>query len=166
MFTDVTISSTAPAADVISTDGKVQFLGTYSPAAIDNGNKACLFLGAANTLYWPDVDNYQVGAFRAYFQVDLGYGLGVHPQKITNTGDGSGPVYGFVRSFVLNFSDSSEETTTGSVSMEEGIVSREEGRGKKEDVAGAWFSLDGVRLDAQPTRKGLYIHGGKKIVIP
>jgi hypothetical protein len=77
-------------------------------------------------------------------------------------------VYGFVRSFVLNFSDeqSGEETTTGIVSMEEGIVSREEGRGKKEDVAGAWFSLDGVRLDAQPTRKGLYIHGGKKIVIP
>ena len=28
-----------------------------------------------------------------------------------------------------------------------------------------WFTLDGRRLDGQPTRKGLYIHQGKKIVV-
>lgn len=30
---------------------------------------------------------------------------------------------------------------------------------------GPWYSLDGVKLDKAPTRKGLYIHNGKKVVI-
>ena len=36
-----------------------------------------------------------------------------------------------------------------------------EGRG----VAGEWYSLDGRKLNGQPTRKGLYIYKGKKVVI-
>ena len=28
-----------------------------------------------------------------------------------------------------------------------------------------WYTLDGVRLSAKPTKKGLYINNGKKIVI-
>ena len=44
------------------------------------------------------------------------------------------------------------------------------------DKAGAWYSLDGVKLDGKPTKrsaegrllptgrkKGLYIHGGRKV---
>ena len=31
--------------------------------------------------------------------------------------------------------------------------------------AGAWYSLDGRKLDAKPTKKGVYIQNGKKIVI-
>ena len=33
------------------------------------------------------------------------------------------------------------------------------------DKTGAWYSLDGRKLDKQPTQKGVYIHGNKKIVI-
>ena len=32
-------------------------------------------------------------------------------------------------------------------------------------MAGAWYSLDGRKLDAKPTKKGLYIHNGNKVVI-
>ncbi len=140
VFTGVTVSNNTPVADVISTDGKVQFLGTYSPAAIANGNKACLFLGDANTLYWPDADNYQVGPFRAYFKVDLGNGLGVYPAPDA------------VRQFVLNFGEECES---------QGITTTD-----FTDKAAAWYSLDGVKLDGKPTKKGLYIHGGRKVVIP
>jgi hypothetical protein len=28
-----------------------------------------------------------------------------------------------------------------------------------------WYTLSGTRLNAQPTQKGVYIHGNKKIVI-
>jgi hypothetical protein len=28
-----------------------------------------------------------------------------------------------------------------------------------------WYTLDGRRFDAQPTKKGMYIHNGKKQVI-
>ena len=34
-----------------------------------------------------------------------------------------------------------------------------------EKFAAAWYSLDGRRLNAAPTAKGLYIHAGKKVVI-
>jgi hypothetical protein len=29
----------------------------------------------------------------------------------------------------------------------------------------SWFTLDGVKLDGKPTKKGLYIYKGKKRVI-
>jgi hypothetical protein len=29
----------------------------------------------------------------------------------------------------------------------------------------AWYTLDGVKVNGKPTCKGLYIHGGKKVVI-
>ena len=57
------------------------------------------------------------------------------------------------RSFVLNFGD--EET---------GIVSTTDFTDDT-DRAGAWYSLDGRKLDGQPTKKGLYIHGGRMVVI-
>ena len=28
-----------------------------------------------------------------------------------------------------------------------------------------WFTLDGRRLDGKPTAKGLYIHGGRKVIV-
>lgn len=57
--------------------------------------------------------------------------------------------------FVLNFGEG--ETTS----------LNEELRMKNEEFAPAagWYTLSGTRLDKQPTQKGLYIHGGKKIVI-
>ena len=38
---------------------------------------------------------------------------------------------------------------------------------KSEEFATAlgWFTLDGRRLDSNPTQKGIYIYRGKKIVI-
>ena len=33
------------------------------------------------------------------------------------------------------------------------------------DKAGAWFTLDGRKLDGKPTKAGLYIHGGRKVVV-
>jgi hypothetical protein len=32
-------------------------------------------------------------------------------------------------------------------------------------LAGAWYTLDGVRLDKVPTRRGIYLFNGKKLVI-
>ena len=29
----------------------------------------------------------------------------------------------------------------------------------------AWYTLNGVRLNGKPTKKGIYINNGKKIVI-
>ena len=37
-------------------------------------------------------------------------------------------------------------------------------RKKKEDVRNGWYDLNGCRLSSEPTRKGIYIHQGKKIL--
>ncbi len=33
------------------------------------------------------------------------------------------------------------------------------------DKAGAWYSLDGRKLQGQPTKAGVYINNGKKVVV-
>ena len=48
-----------------------------------------------------------------------------------------------------------------------GIVEMSDGRSKMEDGSAGWYSLDGRRIanGQQPTAKGIYIHGNKKVVI-
>ena len=46
-----------------------------------------------------------------------------------------------------------------------GIAKMEDGRGKKEDVDGTWYDLDGRKLQGEPKDKGLYIKDGNKVVV-
>ena len=34
-----------------------------------------------------------------------------------------------------------------------------------EVVLNGWYTLDGTRLTGQPTRKGIYVNNGKKVII-
>jgi hypothetical protein len=36
---------------------------------------------------------------------------------------------------------------------------------KSEKWADPWYSMDGRKLDGKPTKKGLYIQNGKKVVV-
>ena len=47
--------------------------------------------------------------------------------------------------------------TTGIVS-----ISKES---RSQGVTGAWYSLDGRKLGGKPTQKGMYIHGGRKVIV-
>ena len=38
-------------------------------------------------------------------------------------------------------------------------------RWKPEPKAGVWYTLDGRKLAGKPTQKGIYIQGGKKVVM-
>ena len=35
----------------------------------------------------------------------------------------------------------------------------------REEGNQAWYSLDGRKLDGMPTKKGIYINGGRKVVV-
>ncbi len=56
--------------------------------------------------------------------------------------------------FVQNFGDGSEEMGISPAEIKE-ITEK----------AGAWYTINGVRLNSKPTKKGLYIHNGRKVVI-
>ena len=60
-----------------------------------------------------------------------------------------------VRAFVLNFGD--DEAT--------GIIEIEGAGNVREVKDNHWYTLDGRRLNAKPTQKGLYINNGVKVVI-
>ena len=127
------------------TDERVRFIGTYDQKTIDTEDRSILFLGAANTLYYPSGQSATtIGAFRAYFKIGDGPALA---RQLT--------------AFNLNFGDGSEDTGIVSLSKESG------NKGNNPEFLNSldYYTLDGRKLTAQPTRKGLYIHGGRKVVV-
>jgi hypothetical protein len=96
-FTGVTISNDTPEG-IASTDGSVTFQGIYTPTPLDKDAKSNLYLAADNTLDWPNVDDFKVNAFRAYFKIS---------ESAANN----------VRSFVLRFGN--DDIT--SINIEKGV---------------------------------------------
>jgi hypothetical protein len=96
-------------------------------------------MGEENTLYYP-AEGAGIGSFRAYFKIG---------------GDDQALLARRLTSFNIDFGD--EEAT--------GIISIENGKLKIENDADTWFTLDGRRLSAKPSRAGVYINNGIKIVI-
>jgi hypothetical protein len=56
----------------------------------------------------------------------------------------------------MNFEEESSETI---------IISPAERAERAEILADAWYSLDGRKLNSQPSAKGIYMKRGKKVVI-
>ena len=134
-FTDVTISKDA----VSFTSTNVDFIPTLGATTIGSEGddaKTVLFLGAGNKLYNPEALPAQMKGFRAYFQL-------------------KGDAAAEARAFRLDFGDG--ETTFISETLK---VKREEFA-----TATGWYTLDGRRIEGQPTLKGVYIVNGKKKVI-
>ncbi len=134
-FHDVTVN---PAYADIHAE-HVYFLGNYSKVSIYGGDKTMLYLGADNRLYYPQ-DDLDIYACRGLFQL------------VSFTVDDFTPS---ANSFVLNFSDG-EATAITDIDH---VPSAAEG------AVEGWFTLDGQRLGAQPTRKGVFIHSGRKVVV-
>ena len=162
VFNGVIIDNST-ASGVTLTDGKyivsaqnsglntVQFIGSYSPLALnvgDKSDKSNLFIGTStksgntvSTLYYPNAANnkdgyYYVNAFRGYFHVDLGNATSV-------------------RAFQLNFG---EDEKTGIVELKNSRIEE-----LKSDTG--WYALDGRKLSGKPAKKGMYVYCGKKVVI-
>ena len=119
----------------------VDFIGTYSPIVWETENRSVLFLGGNNTLYFPQPDgdnNPHVNAFRGYFQLN-----GITAGDITEAR--------------MNFDG--EENITGIVEAEANsslfIL---------HSSLSEWYTLDGRKLNSQPTQKGVYIHNGRVVV--
>jgi hypothetical protein len=120
---------------VESADEHVQFIGTFSPVTLDGGDKSNLFLGADNTLHWPQTDNYAIRSFRAYFHVDGGN----------------------VSAIELHFGGDDE--TTGIINYQLSIVN------SSEADAWYTLDGRKIANGQKPKAKGIYIYKGKKIAL-
>ena len=137
VFSGVTIDNSAEAiARKTVTFEDVSFVGTYNPVIIPSGgDKTKLYLGAANKLYYPNAA-MTIGTHRAYFQL------------------AEGITAGDVANARLSFGEDSEA---------QGIESLTPDPSPKGE--GSIYTLNGVKLDKMPTRKGVYIMNGRKVVI-
>jgi hypothetical protein len=136
VFSGVTVSTTTKDA----VGEAATFHGIYSPVSIGtDGDNTKLYLGADNTLYYPNAA-MTIGACRAYFQLN-----GITAGDPTNG----------VRVFVLNFGD--EQTGIKEIYDLPIYDLRFDG--------GAWYTLDGRKLDGKPSQRGVYVNNGRKVVI-
>jgi hypothetical protein len=145
VFSGVTIDAdadgnydTETASPAVTTDERVRFLGTYKSTAFDAEDKSILLMGGGNALYYPTA-GAGIGAQRAYFKI----------------GSDGAALARQLTAFRINFG---EDDATG-------IISIENGKLKIENDADAWYTLDGRRLSQKPSRAGVYINNGIKVVI-
>ena len=148
VFPGVTISSTAPTAvefDITGSSDKCQFVGQYSPFSIvasgatgsDQGNvNEIVMLGSGSKLGYSQ-NPRTLKCFRAHFYVPADPATG----------------QALARRFVMDFGNG--ENTTGILTVTADTSAT---------TAGI-YTLDGRRLQAEPTEKGVYIVNGKKTII-
>ena len=114
----------------------IDFVGCYSIESLAAQDRTVLYMGGDSKLYYPGSD-MKVNAFRGFFRLKKGLTAGDLPNS--------------AKAIVLDFGD---ETTS----------LNEELRMKSEESVGEWYSIDGRRLQGEPTAKGVYIHKGKKVI--
>lgn len=111
--------------------------GVFDPTTLAAGDRTVLFMGADSKLYWP-AEDVKVKAFRAYLKLADGLTAADLPQG--------------VKQVVLSFDG--DTTPIGSMPQVDAETAND-----------VWYAVSGQRLGVQPTKKGLYIHGGKKVIV-
>ena len=146
VFTGVTISSTTPTPvefSITNSDDKCEFVGQYSPFSIvtsdatgdDEGNLNEIIMLSSGSRLGYSKNPRTLNTFRCHFYVPAKDGV----QQ--------------ARAFVMDFGDG--ETT--------GILPIDHSPLTIEHTADAWYTIDGMKLDNVPTKKGVYIVNGKKV---
>ena len=142
VFSGVTIDSDMhpydTAEESVTTDERVRFVGTYKSTAFNADDKSILLMGSENTLYYPTA-GAGIGAQRAYFKI--GSEGALLARRLT--------------AFNIGFGD--DEAT--------GIISLTPAPSPKGEGSDYWYTLDGRRLNGKPSRAGVYINNGIKVVI-
>ena len=136
VFSGVTDYCTTP-IDVPFTGGT--FKGTFDELTInDNNRNSILLFAARNKLGYANTDR-TLSAYSAYFDIPVVNGSQT------------------VRSFVVDFGDGGE-TGIDELEADSSLFTHH-------SSLSGWYMLDGRRLDRQPTKAGLYINKGRKVII-
>lgn len=121
----------------------ILFLGTSSPTTIyEHVGRQYLYMGDDSKLYYP-LNDLTINAFRAFFFLrDFVAG---EPSATDNEKE--------IRNIVLDFGNG--ETTGIDALLKE----------NEPQTNDHYYSIDGRRLQDKPTKKGIYIVDGKKVVV-
>lgn len=149
VFENVTIK--ASLSTIESDDGSVLFVPVFSPIVLEKGKWQNLYVGANNILRYPSpTKDFTLKAFRGYFQLMAGDESASDPLAPS-------------LDIVSNIDDNNE--TTGIITMSDEFATPHSAQQRRSKMSAVWHTLDGRKLDGKPTKKGLYIHNGNKLVI-
>ena len=147
VFTGVTITDIAYCLPCDLDNGQYLFFnGTYNNISFEKANKSILFLGENNTLYYPE-NGANIGAFRAFFEL---YGFEAGDPEAPEAPQAS------VRRIKLNIEDNEDVTEIEELTLTSHLSPL---------TSDTWYTLTGVKLEGKPTKRGVYINNGKKMVI-
>lgn len=135
-FCDVTLNNAAPTVVTFSNaiGNQGEFVGTYSPFSIDAGNiDKIVLLSDANTLGYSK-NPRTLRSCRAHFFIPT------PPSGIRAMVD-----------FDIDF-NGGESTGIAALNDNGEMIHDNDG----------WYTLTGVKLDGKPTRRGIYLHNGRK----
>lgn len=139
VFAGTAFGSYTPDEKAVQTD-VIAFKGQYAPLTIgEGGDNTLLYLGAGNSLYYPN-GPMTINAFRAYFQLQDGLTGGETPSRER------------LNNIILNYDGSANRISD----LHPSAVT---------DRANGWYTLDGRRLNGRPQTKGVYVHGDRKLVV-
>ena len=137
LFANVSLENGIRVIDLL--DGGILFFGTYDSFAVPELElKHYLYMGGDSKLYYP-LEPMNINAFRAFFYL-RDYVAG-EPSATGDTKE--------IGEFVLSFGDE----TTGVTAVDSGEL-----------TVDSYYSIDGRRLQGEPTKKGIYIKNGKKVI--
>ena len=138
LFTGVQITTTEPETVTFSNNkgtGDCEFVGQFSPFAITNENINDIIFLGSGNRLGYSQNARSLNSFRAHFRVPSADGEPAMSRGIIDFGDG----------------------TTAIISPSSGS--------RSSDDSDRWYSIDGRRLTAKPTSKGIYINrNGKKMI--
>ena len=138
VFNDVTIKNGYNDVECSLDNSKsIIFGGLYADWYYDEAKKDHLFLGAENTLYYPEA-GANIGAQRALFFLD-GFEAGDVPANGVR----------------MLFEE--DEDVTGIEELKDGRIEKLKSE--------SWYDLSGRRLSGKPTMKGIYLYKGHKIIV-
>ena len=126
----------------VSGDGRVRFIGTYKSTAFDGVDNSILLLDEANTLYYPPA-GASIGAMRAYFKIGE---------------DDASQQARMLTAINIDFGEEEPATGGGVFDAMPQIIN-------EELINNEWYMVDGRKLASKPTRRGFYIHQGRKVVV-
>ena len=155
-----TYSFTMPASNVTVTTLSVEpgwtFVGTYKTQNFDAND--CYYYGYTGTA----ASGKDIGEF-----VQVGGYVRVKPLRAYLVAPGGTPKLASARR--TNNNDALPETMKVRLIGMDGetteIISIDNGQLTIDNYPDAWYSLDGRKLQGEPTQKGVYINGGRKVVI-
>lgn len=158
---EVTFMGTAasPIAANSTTSGDWTFHGTFQRLTYGTDPMTGYVYGLASTAATVEGQAVQAGEF--VHAID---GAGVPPFRCYLTYNNNGGQFAGTRSggeapsrIIVRLIGGDGETTK--------IMSIDNGEWTIDNWAGEWYSLDGRKLQGKPTKKGLYIHNGRKEVL-